>query len=512
MAEKDLKLQESGLEGDFDEKPPSPRPRSSTSTVADRAEVERENARQNNPSGFSAINVGISVARAEADFAELQRELSGTSRTSRIASHRSRRQDEEQGRKVVSITPSSESETEPFDLEAALRGDLDAERAAGIRPKHIGIYWNEFTVRGMGGFTNYVRTFPDAFVEFVDYVTPVMRLLGFGKKGTEAVLLDNFQGVCKPGEMVLVLGKPGSGCTTFLKTIANRREGFTGVTGEVLYGPFTAKEFNRYRGEAVYNQEDDVHHATLTVEQTLGFALDTKIPGKRAGGLSKAQFKEQVITTLLKMFNIEHTRHTVVGDAFVRGVSGGERKRVSIAEMMITNACILSWDNSTRGLDASTALDFIKSLRIQTNLYKTTTFVSLYQASENIFKLFDKVMVIDGGKQVYFGPASDARSYFESLGFAPRPRQTTPDYVVGCTDEFEREYVEGKSPENAPHDPETLLRAFKNSSHQKSLDTEMQEYKTILTEETEKHDDFRIAVHESKRASSSKYVWDVSYL
>ncbi|CRK37956.1 hypothetical protein BN1708_020412, partial [Verticillium longisporum] len=67
--------------------------------------------------------------------------------------------------------------------------------------------------------------------------------------------------------------------------------------------------------------------------------------------------------------------------------------------MMITNACVLSWDNSTRGLDASTALDFVKSLRVQTNLYKTSTFVSLYQASENIYNLFDKVMVIDGGQQ-----------------------------------------------------------------------------------------------------------------
>ena len=76
------------------------------------------------------------------------------------------------------------------------------------------------------------------------------------------------------------------------------------------------------------------------------------------------------------------------------------RKRVSIAEMMITSATVCSWDNSTRGLDASTALDYAKSLRIMTNIYKTTTFVSLYQASENIYNQFDKVMVIDSGRQV----------------------------------------------------------------------------------------------------------------
>lgn len=311
--------------------------------------------------------------------------------------------------------------------------------------------------------------------------------------------------------MVLVLGKPGSGCTTFLKTIANQRYGYTSITGEVLYGPWTAEEFNQYRGEAVYNGEDDMHHATLTVEQTLAFALDTKMPAKRPGNMSKGDFKAHVVSTLLKMFNIEHTRNTVVGDHFVRGVSGGERKRVSIAEMMITNSCILSWDNSTRGLDASTALDFAKALRLQTNLYKLTTFVSLYQASENIYQLFDKVMVIDEGRQVYFGPAKEARAYFEGLGFAPRPRLTSPDYVCGCTDEFERQYATGRSAVDAPHSPDSLLEAFRQSSYQKKLEAEMAEYKNTLEQEKHKHDDFQVAVTESKRGSSKKSAYQVGF-
>ncbi|KAK1997715.1 ABC-2 type transporter [Colletotrichum falcatum] len=489
-------------------------PRSSTSTATDSSEDQREEARRNNPNGFSAIHTGVSVHQAEAEFAELQRELSGLSRASRVNSRSSRNKPEDVEKAVANVnssSPSSDTEGDQFDLEAVLRGGVEAERQAGIKPKHIGVYWDGLTVKGMGGTTNYVRTFPDAFVEFIDYVTPLRNLLGLNKKGVEATLLDSFKGVCKPGEMILVLGKPGSGCSTFLKTIANWRGGYTAVDGEVLYGPFTADEFKQYRGEAVYNQEDDIHHATLTVEQTLGFALDTKLPAKRPAGLSKQDFKEQVITTLLKMFNIEHTRHTIVGDAFVRGVSGGERKRVSIAEMMISNACVLSWDNSTRGLDASTALDFVKSLRVQTNLYRTTTFVSLYQASENIYNHFDKVLVIDAGKQVYLGPAKEARAYFEGLGFAPRPRQTTPDYVTGCTDEFEREYAPGRSPENAPHSPETLAEAFQASVFKKQLDSEMEEYKARLAQDKEKHEDFQVAVKEAKRGSSKKSVYAVGF-
>ncbi|KAI1823480.1 ABC-2 type transporter [Xylaria intraflava] len=479
----------------------------SVPTLSDTSEDQRENARQSNPNGFSRVTSGISVEQAQADFAELQREISGLSRASRASNRHAN--DPEKAMKVDTV--SSDTSGEEFDLEQVLRGGLAAEREAGIKPKHIGVYWDGLTVKGMGGNTNYVETFPDAFVNFVDLWTPLMSLLGRGQKGVESTLLDNFKGVINPGEMVLVLGRPGSGCTTFLKSIANQRWGYTGVAGEVLYGPFTDKEFMEYRGEAVYNQEDDIHHATLNVEQTLGFAIDTKVPNKLPAGTNKAKFKNDVITTLLKMFNIEHTRHTVVGDALVRGVSGGERKRVSIAEMMITNACVLSWDNSTRGLDASTALDFVKSLRIQTNLYKTSTFVSLYQASENIYKQFDKVLVIDSGKQVYFGPATEARSYFEGLGFRPRPRQTTPDYVTGCTDEFEREYSDGYSPKNAPHDAETLSEAFKKSKYAQRLQAEMAEYKTRLETETAKHDDFRVAVLESKRRGAKRSVYSVGF-
>jgi ATP-binding cassette, subfamily G (WHITE), member 2, SNQ2 len=77
------------------------------------------------------------------------------------------------------------------------------------------------------------------------------------------------------------------------------------------------------------------------------------------------------------MLSMTHTKNTLVGDEFVRGVSGGERKRVSIAEAMATRARVQAWDNSTRGLDASTALDFVKSLRIMTDILGQTTFATL---------------------------------------------------------------------------------------------------------------------------------------
>ena len=194
----------------------------------------------------------------------------------------------------------------------------------------------------------------------------------------------------KPGEMCLVLGCPGSGCTTFLKAISNEREGYASVSGEVRYAGMDAQEMAKhYKGEVVYNNEgermnlpntlalncstfsslDDIHIATLTVAQTLSFTLSTKTPGPNGclPGISWKEFDAQVQGTLLHMLNISHMKQTLVGDEFTRGISRGERKCVSIAEMMATRARVQCWDYSTCGLDASTALNFVKSLRVMTD-------------------------------------------------------------------------------------------------------------------------------------------------
>ncbi|KAK5116214.1 hypothetical protein LTR62_008540 [Meristemomyces frigidus] len=473
--------------------------------------VSKETIEKQTPSTRSSTDRGVNVPYAQRHFADLQRQLSHSSRLERQQSRRSDKAGVNDVEKAISSGASDDEEQ--FDLEATLRGNKQMEDEAGIKGKQIGVVWENLTVRGIGGSKIFVPTFPHAFTGF--FFAPFYLLasvFGMSQKGKQVDILKDFKGVAKPGEMVLVLGKPGSGCTTFLKVIANQLFGYTAVNGEVLYGPFTSKEFEkRYRGEAVYCQEDDIHHPTLTVGQTLAFALETKVPGTRAGGLSVAEFRDKVVDTLLRMFNIEHTKNTIVGNPFVRGISGGERKRVSIAEMMIAGAAVCSHDNSTRGLDASTAVDYAKSLRIITNIYHTTTFVSLYQASENIYKQFDKVMVIDAGRQVFFGPAQEARAYFETLGFLPKPRQTTPDYLTGCTDPFEREYQEGRNATNAPSSSDDLVAAFEESSYALELRDEMTAYKTSLQTSQQSVDDFKTAVAQGKRHASSNTVYSIPF-
>jgi len=238
-------------------------------TPDDIADVEKDARPQSIPMQPERRHTGVDVKGAESEFAELQREFSRQSQ--RISRQQTRRQSATKGTQDVekAVSSGSSEEDEPFDLEDTLRGNKQLEEDSGIKGKKIGVVFDKLTVKGVGGIKNYQPTFPDAFINFVNVPGTLMSLFGRGKKGKEVNILQDFRGVVKPGEMVLVLGRPGSGCTTFLKVIANQRFGYTGIDGEVTYGPFTSDEFEkRYRGEATYCQEDDIHHPTLTVGQS----------------------------------------------------------------------------------------------------------------------------------------------------------------------------------------------------------------------------------------------------
>lgn len=141
-----------------------------------------------------------------------------------------------------------------------------------------------------------------------------------------------------------MLGNPGSGCSTFLKTIANQRQEYYAVEGAVHYDSIEPDELRQhYRGDVQYCPEDDVHFATLSVAQTIGFAARARTPRQRVGETRK-QFAEKATDMLATLFGLRHALGTPVGDAAIRGVSGGEKKRVSITESLASRACIGTWD------------------------------------------------------------------------------------------------------------------------------------------------------------------------
>ncbi|KAF2645644.1 ABC drug exporter AtrF [Massarina eburnea CBS 473.64] len=391
-----------------------------------------------------------------------------------------------------------------FELGAFMKEGHFEKRKDGQSAKKVGVVWKNLTVKGVGSTSTTVRTLPDAVIgtfgpdlyKIVSGFVPALRL---GRHSQTRTLIHGFSGGLKDGQMMLVLGRPGSGCSTFLKAIANNRESYAAFEGHVSYGGIAAnKQKQQFRGEVNYNPEDDTHFATLNVWQTLYFALLNKTKKNEKKNIPV------VMDALLKMFGISHTKYTPVGDEFVRGVSGGERKRVSIAETLATKSTVVCWDNSTRGLDASTALDYAKSLRIMTDISNRTTFVTLYQAGEGIYDLMDKVMVIDQGRCVYEGPAQEAKQYFIGLGFHCPDRQTTADFLTSVTDPTERQFREGYEA-STPKTPEELESAFRNSDSYRRVQRDIEEYEHELKEtDYENAKQFEGAVHESKSKTVSK--------
>jgi ABC-type multidrug transport system ATPase subunit/ABC-type multidrug transport system permease subunit len=138
-------------------------------------------------------------------------------------------------------------------------------------------------------------------------------------------------------------------------------------------------------------------------------------------------------------------------------------------------ASVTYWDNPTRGLDASTSLDFIRLLRQLTTINRHTAMACLYQVSDNITYQFDKVTVLYAGYQIFFGTVPDAKSFFKDLGFLCKPRQTTADFLTAITDPYARRVKPGWE-SRTPRSPEDFVRAWKNSVHHAQMKSDMQRY------------------------------------
>ncbi|KAK5203139.1 Multidrug resistance protein [Exophiala xenobiotica] len=199
---------------------------------------------------------------------------------------------------------------------------------------------------------------------------------------TRIDILQGHDGLVQPGELLVVLGPPGSGCTTFLKTLAGDTHGYhTGKDFHMNYQGISWHQMHKnFRGEAIYTAEQDVHFPQLTVGDTLYFAAQARAPRVLPPGITKGRYAERLRDVVMATFGIRHTIDTKVGNEYVRGVSGGERKRVTIAEAALSGAPLQCWDNSTRGLDSANAIEFCKTLRLGAAIANITAAVSIYQA------------------------------------------------------------------------------------------------------------------------------------
>ncbi|KAK7732284.1 ATP-binding cassette transporter snq2 [Cytospora paraplurivora] len=389
-------------------------------------------------------------------------------------------------RRTGASTAETEGENHEVErLMSRMFGKARQQHSEEENTRHSGVVFRNLTVKGAGLGASLQPTVGDIFMTLPRFLKNLLTKGPRAATGKPPVrnLLDSFDGCVRPGEILLVLGRPGSGCTTFLKAFCNQRAGYVDVLGDVKYGGTDAKTMAKdFRGEIIYNPEDDLHYATLSVRRTLTFALRTRTPGKesRLEGESRSDYVREFLRVATKLLWIEHTLDTKVGNEHIRGVSGGERKRVSIAEALITRASVQGWDNSSKGLDAATAVEYVQALRTLTNMAQVSTAVSLYQAGESLYKLVDKVLLIDEGQCLYYGSSDDAKQYFSDLGFDCPPRWTTADFLTSVVDPHERSIRPGWE-DRIPRSAEDFAAVYKRSeAYQKNLrDIEQFEAQTV---------------------------------
>lgn len=170
--------------------------------------------------------------------------------------------------------------------------------------------------------------------------------------------------------------------------------------------------------------QDDVLYPHLTVTETLLYTALLRLPSTISRD-EKASIAEAVMIEL----GLTACRDSIIGNSAKRGVSGGERKRVSIGQELLINPSLLFLDEPTSGLDSTTAGRIVLTL---SNLTKgnRTVVMSIHQPSSGIFYMFQKVLLLSGGHPIYFGKASSAMDYIASVGYAPSVQMNPADFLL----------------------------------------------------------------------------------
>eukprot|EP00245_Coleochaete_scutata_P004681 TRINITY_DN1751_c0_g1_i1.p1 TRINITY_DN1751_c0_g1~~TRINITY_DN1751_c0_g1_i1.p1 ORF type:complete len:601 (+),score=90.96 TRINITY_DN1751_c0_g1_i1:314-2116(+) len=236
-------------------------------------------------------------------------------------------------------------------------------------------------------------------------------------------LLAKQGGVIKGG-FTAIMGPSGSGKTTLLNTLACRLDANTRVEGEyrINGSPYSNSELKKM---SAYVMQDDVLNVALTVEETLRYTAKLRLPPT----LDKKE-RERRVEDVLQQMGIAHCRTTVVGSPLVKGISGGERKRLCTAMELLTQPQLLFLDEPTSGLDSVTALSLCTALKNVADTGKCTVICTIHQPQTKIFDLFDHLLLLRKGEIVYHGPAKDVLEQFDKQGFPCPPNTNPADHVL----------------------------------------------------------------------------------
>eukprot|EP00042_Codosiga_hollandica_P030430 m.176826 g.176826 ORF g.176826 m.176826 type:complete len:358 (+) comp53359_c0_seq8:38-1111(+) len=226
----------------------------------------------------------------------------------------------------------------------------------------------------------------------------------------QKTIVNDVSCIVRPGQLMAVLGPSGSGKTSFLDALALRFHGGT-VTGEVRFNGHLRTDEDM-TSRVSYIMQSDYLMPYLTVKETLFYVARLRL----AHSLSYQQ-KHDKVDEIISELGLRHVRDSQVGGTDdIRGISGGERRRVSIGVQLLTSPAILLCDEPTSGLDSFNALNVVSTLSALAKSQRTVV-CTIHQPRSDIFALLDSVLLMAEGNAMYCGPASGMYGYFATLGF-----------------------------------------------------------------------------------------------
>ncbi|GKZ17013.1 hypothetical protein AbraIFM66951_005741 [Aspergillus brasiliensis] len=241
-------------------------------------------------------------------------------------------------------------------------------------------------------------------------------------------LIDGISGSVQQGELVALMGPSGCGKTTLLNVLARRAASSGAKSTGDCYIDGKLVDNATFGRLTSYVEQEDALIGSLTVHETLKFAADLALPSgdgtDEVSSVTKVQRKER-IQSLLQAFGIQNQASTLVGTPIRKGISGGQKRRVSVASQLMTCPKILFLDEPTSGLDSSASFEvisYVKEMAVANNLI---IIASIHQPSTTTFQLFDKLLLLSSGKTCYFGPVTEVPTYFDNIGY-PLPTNTNP--------------------------------------------------------------------------------------
>ncbi|KAJ1696028.1 hypothetical protein LUZ63_012726 [Rhynchospora breviuscula] len=298
------------------------------------------------------------------------------------------------------------------------------------------------------------KPLPTLWNTVMSTISGVTRLPGLNRQQATIRILKDVSGVIKPARITLLLGPPGCGKSTFLRALSGKLDKSLKVNGEISYNGYRLGEFIPEKTSA-YISQYDLHIPEMTVREILDFSARFQGVGSRAEIMKEVirREKEQGITPdpdvdaymkaisleglerslqtdyIMKIMGLDICADTIVGDAMRRGISGGEKKRLTTGEMIIGPSKALFMDEISTGLDSSTTYQIVSCLQQLAHIAESTVVVSLLQPAPETYNLFDDIILMSEGKIVYHGPRDEILNFFEECGFKCPERKGAADFL-----------------------------------------------------------------------------------